>query len=31
MRRLLAGGAWFLTALGVIFISLVIYAAWQHR
>jgi hypothetical protein len=32
VRRFLAGAAWFLTALAVIFVSLVIYAAWRpHR
>jgi hypothetical protein len=32
VRRFLAGAAWFLTALIVIFVSLVIYTAWRpHR
>ncbi len=31
MRRLLAGDAWFLTALAVLLAAAVIYAAWQHR
>jgi len=31
VRRLLAGAAWFLTALTMLFAAAVIYAAWQHR
>jgi hypothetical protein len=32
VRRFLAGAVWFLAALAVLFMSLVIYAAWrQHQ